>query len=157
MKRIFLLLLVVSSLTSFAPEAHAVGKKKKKKIEAAIKKAKSLIGTPYKFGGTTRKGMDCSGLTSTAYSAAGVQLPRTSSSQSTFGKSRSTSALQKGDLVFFAMGKKKRKITHVGIVSRVKDPQHIYFIHASVSHGVIETNLMETYYKKRLRKARRIF
>jgi len=64
--------------------------------------------------------------------------------------------LQPGDLVFFAMGKKKRKITHVGLVTSVKG-NSIRFIHASSSRGVIENYLSSKYYRKRFITARRVF
>jgi len=61
-----------------------------------------------------------------------------------------------GDLVFFATGKKKREITHVGLVTEVKGKENVKFIHASTSVGVVETNLYTDYYLKRFRLARRI-
>ena len=63
--------------------------------------------------------------------------------------------LQPGDLLFFETGKKKKEITHVGIVTDVKK-DNIKFIHASTSLGVIETNLYSDYYIKRFRTARRV-
>jgi len=64
--------------------------------------------------------------------------------------------LREGDLVFFATGKKRRQITHVGLVTDVKGKEDVKFIHASSSVGVIETNLFTDYYLKRFRFARRI-
>lgn len=64
--------------------------------------------------------------------------------------------LRAGDLLFFATGKKKRVITHVGIVTDVKSNDEVKFIHASTSLGVVETNLYSDYYVKRFRLARRI-
>ena len=64
--------------------------------------------------------------------------------------------LQEGDLVFFATGKKRREITHVGLVTEVKGKENVKFIHASSSLGVIETNLYSEYFQKRFRFARRI-
>jgi cell wall-associated NlpC family hydrolase len=64
--------------------------------------------------------------------------------------------LKPGDLVFFATGKKRRKITHVGIVTEVKSSDNVKFIHASSSLGVMETNLYSDYFIKRFRVARRI-
>lgn len=64
--------------------------------------------------------------------------------------------LQKGDLVFFATGKKRRVVTHVGMVTDVKGKDDVRFIHASTSLGVIETNLYSKYYLKRFRFGRRI-
>ena len=64
--------------------------------------------------------------------------------------------LQEGDLVFFATGKKRREITHVGLVTEVRAKDNVKFIHASSSLGVIETNIFSDYYVKRFRFARRI-
>jgi cell wall-associated NlpC family hydrolase len=64
--------------------------------------------------------------------------------------------LQPGDLVFFATGKKKREITHVGLVTDVRKKNNVKFIHASSSLGVVETNLYQEYYQKAFRKARRV-
>lgn len=64
--------------------------------------------------------------------------------------------LQEGDLVFFATGKKRREITHVGLVTDVRGKDDVKFIHASSSLGVIETNIFSDYYLKRFRFARRI-
>jgi cell wall-associated NlpC family hydrolase len=65
--------------------------------------------------------------------------------------------LEEGDLVFFAMGKRRRKITHVGLVTEVRGPDNVRFIHASSSLGVIEANIHTDYYTKKFRKARRYF
>ena len=58
--------------------------------------------------------------------------------------------------MFFAFGKKKKKVTHVGLISDVKSSEKIDFIHASSSKGVIETKLNREYYLKRIRVIRRI-
>ncbi|HOO09629.1 MAG TPA: NlpC/P60 family protein, partial [Cyclobacteriaceae bacterium] len=63
---------------------------------------------------------------------------------------------KEGDLVFFATGKRRRVVTHVGLVTEVKGRENVKFIHASTSLGVIETNLYTKYYLKRFRFGRRI-
>lgn len=97
-----------------------------------IKYAKSKIGVPYKYGGTTDKGFDCSGFTWNVYYTKGVNLPRTASSQATLGKKIDPKKAEKGDLVFFA---DKSKISHVGIVTEYKNGK-LYMIHASTSKGI---------------------
>ena len=64
--------------------------------------------------------------------------------------------LKEGDLVFFATGKKKRQVTHVGMVTSLRGPDKTMFIHASSSLGVVESNIYSEYYQKRFRFARRI-
>jgi probable lipoprotein NlpC len=136
--------------------SSCVSSKVREQREKVIATARTFTGTPYKWGGTTRVGMDCSGLTCNAYRSIELELPRTADSQATVGKKVKRKKLTPGDLVFFATGKKKRQITHVGIVTVVNGNNDVKFIHASTSLGVVETNLYSDYYIKRYRKARRI-
>jgi cell wall-associated NlpC family hydrolase len=100
--------------------------------------------------------MDCSGLTGNAFQAINISLPRTADAQALMGEKVKMGKLHPGDLLFFATGKKRRVITHVGIVTEVKSKDNVKFIHASTSLGVVETNLYSDYYMKRFRIARRI-
>ncbi len=127
-----------------------------KRIDKVISTARTFVGTPYKYGGTTRSGMDCSGLLLNSFKPINVTLPRSSEDQSKIGKEVKMEDLQPGDLVFFATGDKKKKITHVGLVTDVKKKDNVKFIHASSSLGVVETNLYAEYYLKRFRTARRV-
>lgn len=119
--------------------------------------ARSYMGTPYKWGGTTRAGMDCSGLLVSSFRAAEINLPRTSGEQSKFGKRVSLYELQPGDLLFFAAKQGRGKITHVGMVTEVRGRDEVMFIHASSSLGVVEANLHSDYYRKIFIKAQRPF
>lgn len=128
-----------------------------RKISRVIEEARTYIGTPYKWGGNDNRGIDCSGLLVRSFESIGLKIPRTTSQQIEIGKSVSLKKSKKGDLVFFAFGKSKRKVTHVGILSELKNSSDINFIHASSSRGVVETQLIKEYYLKRLRKVKRVF
>lgn len=149
---IFLLtILIVPALLSGC--SHKLSKRKK--TEVVIAKARSYTGTPYKFGGTSRKGMDCSGLLLNSFKAIDYNIPRTSAQQKKIGKRVAKSEIRKGDLIFFATSVKKRKITHVGLVTETKGGK-VIFIHASTSKGVTESRLDNAYWNKRFRQARRV-
>lgn len=97
--------------------------------------------TPYKFGGTTQKGIDCSAFTVTLYKEIyDIELPRVSKDIATHIKRKYTNKLQEGDLVFFAFGNSK-EINHVGIYLHNNK-----FVHASTSKGVIISDLTEPWY-----------
>jgi len=128
---------------------------RKEPSSQVVEVARRYIGTPYRFGGRDRKGLDCSGYVCIVFQeAVGLTLPRTADQQATVGKAVPLSALRPGDLVFFREPG-RRQITHVGIVSRIHQGQ-VYFLHASSSKGVTEDVLSQPYWQRRLVKARRI-
>jgi cell wall-associated NlpC family hydrolase len=129
---------------------------REQRVDIVISKARSYIGTPYKYGGTTVLGMDCSGLLMRSFESIDVYIPRTSKQQSKLGKKVTFDNLQKGDLVFFKTLKNKGRVTHAGIVTDARRSDQVMFIHASSSRGVIEVSLMSDYYRKAFTKARRL-
>ncbi len=127
-----------------------------KKVEDVIHSAKKYLGTPYKFSGMDRNGMDCSGLICQAFSDVGVKLPHQSGEQSKLGQSVSLNNLKPGDLIFLGATKGSDKVTHVGLVVKVETGK-IIFIHASTKKGVIEENLLEKWYQPLFIKGSRLF
>ncbi len=118
---------------------------------ALLDQAKSYLGTRYRYGGTSRGGIDCSGFTSTVYRSQGIKIPRTAMQQSKVGKSVSKSDLKKGDLIFFKTNRGTR-VNHVGMY--IGNGQ---FIHASSGGGRVKTDsLTGGYYERRYAGAKRI-
>jgi len=143
----------VSSHTSESSSTNSSSRYEDKVVE----KAKSFIGTPYKTGGTTRAGMDCSGLMFTTFQTVNKQLPRTSEAQSTLGQKIDLSSMKEGDLVFFTDKKGSKKVTHVGMITSIKGNNEVKFIHASTKLGVVESDLYAPYYISIFLFAKRIF
>ena len=129
---------------------------RKRKIEQVISTGRSYIGTPYKWGGNSKNGIDCSGLIKNAYQTIDVKLPRTAKAQSKVGKKRGWNGIRKGDIVYFKFKEKgKGKWYHSGMITHVSE-QKTLFIHASSSKGVIESSLLVDYYKRNVKNFRRV-
>ncbi len=145
---------VISEKTKSASKSKKSNSANSKKIKSIVSYAKSFGGTRYKYGGTTKKGMDCSGLVYTSFKKENIVLPRTSRTMATQGKPISLKKVAVGDLLFFKTNKRKNVISHVGLVVETKGD--IKFIHASTSRGVIVSSLDEKYWNKAFASARRI-
>lgn len=105
-------------------------------------------GTPYRYGGTSANGFDCSGFIATAFDEAlGRQLPRTTSQMLAAGDVVGRDQLKAGDLVFFRI---KGKDQHAGIYMGGDS-----FIHSSTSIGVTHSSLNGYYWRDRFSQARR--
>lgn len=114
-------------------------------IETTIETALSYKGTRYKYGGSSRSGMDCSGLIYISFKDAGISVPRTSASLLDATKAIDFKQVQKGDLLFFATGKNKSRVSHVGLVVNTTAAE-VSFVHASTSRGVIVSTMNEAYW-----------
>jgi len=120
------------------------------RFKRLVEQAMTYLGTPYRRGGTTRRGLDCSGLVGAVYGEQGLDLPRTAAQQFAEGVAVAATDLRPGDLVFFR-NTYKRGISHVGIY--IGDGR---FLHAAGRrHGVIVSELSRPYYRIRYAGARR--
>jgi cell wall-associated NlpC family hydrolase len=111
--------------------------------------AASMVGKPYRYGGSTPRGFDCSGLVYFSYKRAGMDVPRSTETQR--GKSRkvSSSGLARGDLLFF--NQEGKRSSHVGIYLGGNR-----FVHAPSSGKRVRVDsLADAYWKKHLVDARR--
>lgn len=104
---------------------------------------KGWLGVPYKYGGNTKKGVDCSGFVLQIYKSVYKKKIERNSSKIYEKNCRliDVDELQEGDLLFYATSKKALKITHVGIY--LKDNK---FAHASSSKGVVISDITEDYF-----------
>ncbi|PIF01006.1 MAG: hydrolase [Maribacter sp.] len=125
------------------------------KVDKIINTALTFSGVRYKYGGTTKEGVDCSGLLYVAFRKNHVALPRVSSAMANQGRRIRINQVEKGDLLFFKTSRKGKKINHVGLVVAV-DNDDIKFIHASTSRGVIVSSLREGYWNYAFVKATRV-
>ncbi|MBM1104687.1 C40 family peptidase [Aurantibacter crassamenti] len=140
--------------TNKAKTIRTVERKSISKADEIINTALTFSGTRYKFGGTSKKGMDCSGLLYVAFGEHDVSLPRVSYHMAEEGKRINVRNVEKGDLLFFKTSRKSKRINHVGMV--VATGNEVKFIHASSSRGVIVSSLREGYWNSAFVKANRI-
>ncbi len=146
-----------SKISVSPDEDNEVGSKSRtpEKAENIVTTALTFSGVRYKFGGTTRKGMDCSGLLYVAFGAHDVPLPRVSYQMADEGKRIKVDNVTKGDLLFFKTSKKGKRINHVGLVVAVEGDE-IKFIHSTTSRGVIVSSLREGFWNYAFVKATRV-
>ncbi len=118
---------------------HFSGDLSEKQAEM-LQYAVSWLGTPYRYGGSKRNGVDCSGFVLQVYKSIGMKLPRTAARQYNYTRRVASNSRRAGDLVFF---RKSSRISHVGIyIGNNK------IIHSSTSRGVVKESLDTPYLKK---------
>ncbi|MEW6353833.1 MAG: C40 family peptidase [Pseudomonadota bacterium] len=108
-----------------------------------LQTAQSLMGVPYRYGGTTPSGVDCSGLVFYSYGQAGLRVPRTTIEQYRLTQPVAAHQLLPGDLVFFRLN--GRDISHVGLYQGDN-----LFIHAPMTgKEVSQENLRNRFWRER--------
>ncbi|MFL9837226.1 NlpC/P60 family protein [Flavobacterium sp. ST-75] len=120
-----------------------------------VNNAMDFEGVRYRTGGTTKDGMDCSGLVFTTFKIFDISLPRSSYEQAKVGEEIKLSEVKPGDLLFFKTNRRKKTINHVGLVTSVENGE-ILFIHSTLSLGVTISSMSEEYYTKSFAQANRI-
>jgi len=116
----------------------------------AAENARNMVGKPYRYGGNSPSGFDCSGLVHYSYLSAGVAIPRTTGSQLKAGFPVPESSLRAGDLVFF--DQEGKKFSHVGIYLG-----NGRFVHAPSGGKQVRIDSLDMqYWQKHFVAARRI-
>jgi cell wall-associated NlpC family hydrolase len=145
--RVFLLLLTSLAGCALAPpESAAPSESAAPPVvhHPVVDIAVSQLGTPYRYGGSTPRGFDCSGLVYYSYRRVGVRLPRSTMAQYRHARPVALKNLQPGDLVFFK--RTYRPVSHVGIYAG-----NARFIHAPSKGRVVSyDSLNDPYWRKRL-------
>lgn len=154
-KRLWLTGVIVCSLLYITIKINGKYRELPLKQHQVISKALQYEGIPYKAGGTTSKGMDCSGLVQTSFKNIAIKLPRSSKAMSTEGEKVSIDEVVVGDLLFFNIDRLQGSINHVGLVTSVND-NSVKFIHSTTKKGVIISSMNETYWSDAFVKAKRI-
>src|SRR3989338_5031965 len=137
-------------LTIMEQKVAEYGKRGNLDIDRLFTAIDKHIGIPYRFGGDSENGIDCSAFTRRVYREQGIELPRVSYEQARIGRGVGGSSLQPGDLVFFNTSL-VGSISHVGVYI-----DNNTFAHASSSQGVTKSSLRERYFSKRYVRANRI-
>lgn len=121
------------------------------RVQSLLQRALAMLGTPYRWGGATTDGFDCSGLVKYVFrTALGIELPRVSRDMAREGEQIAREQLTEGDLVFFS--RSGRRVDHVGIY--VGDGQ---FVHAPRTGKDVMVSRLDTgYWSGKFMQARRM-
>ena len=140
-KSVLILVLVLLCFSVYAEDAATAALNKRNKF---IENAKQFLGVPYVYGGTSRNGIDCSGLVFLAGKGIGLTLPRSASQICEYSRIIEDSEKQAGDLLFFSDN--GVKVSHVAIY--LGDNKMIHSASSGTKTGVIISELSESYWKK---------
>ena len=136
-------------LKTLEPKNIKLSKNSNYKTKALYEEYKKWLGTKYKFGGQSLKGVDCSSFVQQVYyNSFGLHIPRTTKEQAKVGREISKKELQAGDMIFFKTG---WNVRHVGIII-----ENGKFIHTSTKYGVTSSSIYNPYWKSNYWQSRRV-
>lgn len=149
MKKICIIFLIFLSACTNMQKENEKNNIHEKQISNISSFYEEWHGVPYKYGGISKDGVDCSGLVKNLYSQIyNINLPRNTTSQMQDGERINYFERALGDLVFFKTG---ANTYHVGVYY-----ENDNFIHASTSKGVMMSNLNESYWLNNFIEIRRV-
>lgn len=123
--------------------------------DSLVNLALGLKGKPYRWGGKSLKGFDCSGFVYYIFEKFGYDMERSSRLQSSQGTEIALENVQKGDLLFFTgTNPQQKQVGHVGIVISEKGNE-VAFVHSS-SNGGVKVSELKGYYESRILFAKRL-
>ncbi len=125
-------------------------------IDSIINFGRRFIGTPYRYGGSTPGGFDCSGFTMFIFGKYGHILPHKGSLQYQATVPVKTENAVRGDLIYFEGRSHNKSIGHVGVITEKLPDGSFNFLHSSTSRGVIIDNTKSDYYARRFLKVSRV-
>lgn len=142
--------------SSFSNHSFAQARPVQEAASDTLNPIQSLVGfatkhlhIPYRSGGSSKKGFDCSGFVRYCFNQWNITLPHSSAAQAEHGESVELDDAKPGDLIFFkGNSAKSKRIGHVGIITEVA-PGYVKFIHSAWKGGIRYDLLNASYYHKR--------
>ena len=122
--------------------------------EQVVVSAAKMLGTPYRRGGKSENGYDCSGFVQSVLSQNNIKVSRSSCTQVYDGVEVPLESVRPGDILIFSGSKKSKHPGHAALVHHVDENGTVYFIHSASGSGITIDNMNQDYYKKRFIKAR---
>lgn len=125
-------------------------------IQSLVSFANKHLHIPYRSGGSSKRGFDCSGFVRYCFNKLNISLPHSSAAQATHGETVTLDDAKPGDLIFFkGESSKSSRIGHVGIITEVA-PGSVKFIHSAWNGGIRYDLLNASYYHKRFVAIKRL-
>ena len=132
-----------------APKSQEVAADTLSPIQSLVSFATRHLHIPYRSGGSSKRGFDCSGFVRYCFNHWNITLPHSSAAQAEHGETVALDDAKPGDLIFFkGNSTRSKRIGHVGIITEVA-PGYVKFIHSAWKGGIRYDLLNAAYYSKR--------